>query len=82
MSEQPAFYTVGPTMTAEERRAAIRGLLTERRQQEPPQGVTTSELADLFNVSQRQIQLDLQKLSTEPDYVPMVLDIRYEWRLI
>jgi len=83
MSEETATYTFLCTevgMTADIRRQAIRDLLLDRKAE--GRGATVAELADLFGVCPRQIRYDLTKLSTEPDYEPIVLDITYEWRML
>ena len=63
-------------------RQAIIALLRERRAEEPPHGATVAEMAGMFGVSCRQIRYDLGRLSTDPDYEPLVLDVTYEWRLM
>ena|GEM_PF-6931568 len=44
--------------------------------------MTTRELAERFEVSQRMIQKDMVVLQTEPFYCPLWQDERFRWRLL
>jgi len=50
-----------------------------KERQRRGQGYTSQELAELYNVSQRTIQNDIQELRQYPEYATLIRRIRMEW---
>lgn len=66
-------------MTAD-RRARLDELIQLFR--ESGRGWTTRELALRFHVSERQMRRDLADIMSDPDYAPLVAEVRCEYRMM
>lgn len=64
----------------DERRARLNDMI--RLFKQSGRGWTVHELAEHYHLCERQIRRDIADIMSEPDYAPLVYDVRCEYKVM